>query len=99
SAQASPSSLTKAKEPQQPSSYEPPQPAQQPLPAATASTFPPANAPTSPSIPPAQYLPPSTANTDPNIQLHMDQPTYNPCLPQNETSTKAKQNELYKAKP
>ena len=29
----------------------------------------------------------------------MDQPIYNPCLPQNETPTKVKQNKLYKAKP
>jgi hypothetical protein len=36
----SPYSLTKAKEPRQPSSYKPPQPAQQSLPAATASTLP-----------------------------------------------------------
>ena len=37
---ALPSSLTKAKELRQPSSYKPPQPAQQSLPAATASTLP-----------------------------------------------------------
>jgi len=60
---ASPFSLTKAKEPRQPSLSKPPQPAQQLLPTATASTLPP---------------------------LHMDQPTYDPCLPQNE---------LHKAKP
>ena len=29
----------------------------------------------------------------------MDQPTYDLCLPQNKTSAKAEQNELYKAKP
>ena len=29
----------------------------------------------------------------------MDQPTYDPCLPQNETPIKADQNELHKAKP
>ena len=29
----------------------------------------------------------------------MDQLTYNPCLPQNETSIKVKQNKLHKAKP
>ena len=78
--------------------YEPPQPAQQSLTAATAPTPSPANAPTSPSLPPAQYLHPGTANTDPNMQLHMDQPTYDPCLPQNKTSTKVEQNELHKAK-
>jgi len=33
------------------------------------------------------------------MQPHMDQPMYDPCLPQNETSTKANQNELHKAKP
>jgi len=33
------------------------------------------------------------------MQLHMDQPMYNPRLPQNKTSTKAEQNELHKAKP
>ena len=32
------------------------------------------------------------------MQLHMDQPTYDPCFPQNETFTKAEQNELHKAK-
>jgi len=96
---ASPSSLTKAKEPRQPSSYKPPQPTQQSLPAATASTLPPVTAPTLPSLPPAQYLHPSTANTNPNMQLHIDQPTYDPCLPQNKTPIKAEQNELHKAKP
>ena len=70
---ASPS-LTKAKEPRQPSLYKPPQPAQQSLPAATAPTPSPANAPTLPNLPPAQYPYPSTANTDPNMQPHMDQP-------------------------
>jgi len=39
------------------------------LPAATASTLPLATAPTLPSPPPAQYLHPSTANTDPTIHL------------------------------
>ena len=29
----------------------------------------------------------------------MDQPMYNPCLPQNKTSIKVEQNELHKAKP
>ena len=96
---ALPSSLTKAKELRQPSSYKPPQPAQQSLPTATASTLPLATVPTLPGLPPAQYLYPSTANTNPNMQLHMDQPTYDPCLPKNETSTKAEQNELHKAKP
>jgi hypothetical protein len=64
---ASPSSLTKAKEPWQPSLYKPPQPAQQ-------QYNPPATALTPPSLPPAQYLHPGTANTNPNMQLHMDQP-------------------------
>ena len=91
---ASPFSLTKTKEPRQPSLYKSPQPAQQSLPAATASTLPPATVPTSPSLPSAQYLYPSTANADPNMQLHIDQPTYDPRLPQNKTSTKAKQNDL-----
>ena len=31
--------------------------------------------------------------------LYMDQPIYNPYLPQNKTSIKAKQNKLHKAKP
>ena len=29
----------------------------------------------------------------------MDQPMYDPCLPKTKTSTKAEQNEIYKAKP
>jgi hypothetical protein len=33
------------------------------------------------------------------MPLYMDQPMYDPCLPQNKTLIKAKQNELYKAKP
>jgi hypothetical protein len=79
--------------------YKPPQPTQQSLSTATTSTFSLATAPTPPSLPPAQYPHPSTANTDPNMQLHIDQPTYDPCLPQNKTSTKAEQNGLHKAKP
>jgi hypothetical protein len=39
------------------------------LPTATTSTLPPAAAPTPPGPPPAQYLHPSTANTDPAIHL------------------------------
>ena len=89
---------------QTPAASVPPQPvqqqynSQQSLPAATASTLPPATAPTPPGPPLAQYLHPGTTNTNPNMQLHMDQPTYDPCFPQNKTFTKAEQKELHKAK-
>ena len=69
---ASPSPLTKVKEPRQPSLYKPPQPAQQLLFVATASTLPLVNAFILPSLPFAQYLYFGTANTDPNTLLHMD---------------------------
>jgi hypothetical protein len=51
--------------------YKPPQPAQQSLPAATTSTLPLVTVPTPPSLPPAQYLHPGTANTNPAIHLPM----------------------------
>jgi hypothetical protein len=44
----------------------------------TASTLPLATVPTPPSLPPTQHLHPSTTNTNPNMQLYMDQPIYNP---------------------
>ena len=50
-----------------------------------------------PPQPAQQSLPIATTSTPP--PLHMDQPIYDPCLPQNETPTKVDQNELHKAKP